>query len=134
MAFEDTYRLSSHAVVTDEAGRILLLHGTYNTDSWGLPGGAVDPGETIDQTLHRECLEELSSPIRILYLSGIYYHKKYNSHAFIFRCELKSDVIQLSSEHSEYKYVEIPELSGVQKKRVEDCINFEGQVKTAVFE
>ncbi len=133
MAFDDTYRLSSHAVITDEAGRVLLLRGTYNNGFWGLPGGAIDPGELIDQALHRECLEELSSQIKILYLSGIYYHKKYNSHAFIFRCELKSGVIQLSPEHSEYKYTEISELSEVQKRRVEDCINFEGQVKTAVF-
>ncbi len=134
MSFEDTYKLSSHAVITDSSGRVLLLKATYNNGFWGLPGGAVDPGETVDQTLTRECLEELNSKIKVLYLSGVYYHKKHNSHVFIFRCELASSDIKLSSEHSEYKYTGISELSPVQKKRVEDCINFEGQVKTAVFE
>ncbi len=134
MSFEDTYKLSSHAVITDSAGRVLLLKATYNNGFWGLPGGAVDPGETVDQTLYRECLEELGSALKILYLSGIYYHKKHNSHVFIFRGELASNTIKLSSEHSEYKYTDISELSVVQKKRVEDCINFDGQVKTAAFE
>lgn len=134
MAFEDTYKLSSHAVITDSSGRVLLLKATYNNGFWGLPGGAVDPGETVDQTLSRESVEELGSKVKILYLSGIYYHKKHNSHVFIFRCELESNDIKLSSEHSEYKYTEISELSAVQKKRIEDCINFDGEIKTAVFE
>ncbi|MBU1082986.1 NUDIX domain-containing protein [Patescibacteria group bacterium] len=134
MAFQDTYRLSSHAVITDKDGRVLLLYATYKNGSWGLPGGGVDPGETVEQTLHRECLEELGSKIKILYLSGIYYHKKYNSHVFVFRCELKSNKIKLSEEHSDYKYVDVLELPKVQKQRVKECLDFSGKVKTAIFE
>ena len=134
MSFEDSYRLSSHAVITDSSGRVLLLKANYNNGFWGLPGGAVDPGETIDKTLYRECLEELNCKIKILYLSGVYYHKKHNSHAFIFRCELESDDIRLSSEHSEYKYLEISKLTPIQRIRAEDCLNFKGQVMTAVFD
>jgi 8-oxo-dGTP pyrophosphatase MutT (NUDIX family) len=47
MGFDDRYRLSAHAVITDEAGRVLLLQATYGDRRWGLPGGAVDPGETL---------------------------------------------------------------------------------------
>ncbi len=47
MAFEDLCRLSAHAVITDEAGRVLLLKATYGALSWGLPGGALEPGETM---------------------------------------------------------------------------------------
>lgn len=111
----------------------MLLKANYNNGRWGLPGGAVDPGETVTQTLHRECLEELGFNVKILYLSGIYYHKKYNSHAFIFKCELELKEVKLSSEHSEYKYTNISDLPAIQKKRVEDCLNFDREVKTAVF-
>src|SRR5581483_269723 len=112
MSYEDTFRLSDHAVITDAAGKVLLLYANYNNGFWGLPGGAVDPGETVDQTVTRECKEELDSVVKILYLSGIYYHKKHNSHVFIFRCELSAgSVVKLSAEHSKYQYMEASDLT-----------------------
>ncbi len=47
MAFEDTFRLSSHAVITNSADEVLLLKANYGDGSWGLPGGALEPSETI---------------------------------------------------------------------------------------
>lgn len=63
MAFADRYRLSVHAVITDDAGRILLLKQTYGDLRWGLPGGSVDRGETVHQAIVRECVEELGCSI-----------------------------------------------------------------------
>ncbi len=40
MAFNDTFRLSSHAVITNPDGHVLLLKANYGSFSWGLPGGA----------------------------------------------------------------------------------------------
>lgn len=37
MAFSDTYRLSSHAVITNSQGQVLLLKANYGQKSWGLP-------------------------------------------------------------------------------------------------
>lgn len=59
MAFNDTFRLSCHAVITNDEGKVLLLKANYGNYQWGLPGGALEPGETIHQALIRECLEEL---------------------------------------------------------------------------
>ena len=42
MAFQDFYRLSSHAVLTNDAGQVLLLKANYADQAWGLPGGALD--------------------------------------------------------------------------------------------
>lgn len=134
MAFQDTYRLSVHAVITDEEQRVLQLKATYDGGRWGLPGGALEPGETIHEAIMRECLEELGSRVSVSYMSGMYYHRAYNSHACIFRCELPADAeLRLSSEHSEYGYFALDELSPVQRKRVNDCLNFDGQVKSASF-
>jgi hypothetical protein len=47
MAFEDLFRLSVHGVFTDKDGKILQLRSSYDGDRWGLPGGALDPAETI---------------------------------------------------------------------------------------
>lgn len=134
MGFDDTYRMSSHAVITDDRGRVLMLKATYGSLGWGFPGGALDPGETVLDALHRECMEELGCNVRICYLSGIYHHRGVNSHALIFRCELLGDMpITLSEEHSEWRYMPIEALTPSQRKRVEDCLSFTGEVRSEIF-
>lgn len=129
MAYNDKFRLSSHAVIVDELGQVLQLKATYGQQNWGLPGGALEPGETIHQALLRECREELGVDVEVQYLSGVYYHSAYESQAFIFRCALPNRaVIKLSDEHSEYRFFPVTELSAVQRRRVDECINYQGVV------
>ncbi len=134
MGFHDLYRMSSHAVITDADGRVLLLKATYGACGWGLPGGAVDPGETVHDALLRECREELGIQVSVRYLSGIYLHRNVTSHALVFRCDMPTDsTIRLSDEHSEYRYWRVGEMAPVQRQRVEDCLGFEGTVISAAF-
>lgn len=134
MGFHDLYRMSSHAVITNYSQQVLLLKATYANQAWGLPGGGLDVGETIHQALIRECQEELGCDVEIAYLSGAYYHRAVNSHAFIFRCSLPEQAkIQLSEEHSEYRWFDVSQLTEVQQKRVLDCLNFQGAVQSASF-
>ncbi|QYX64324.1 NUDIX domain-containing protein [Shewanella putrefaciens] len=151
MAFNDTFRLSSHAVITNAQGQVLLLKANYGNFAWGLPGGALEPGETIHEALVRECQEELGLSVRVNYLSGVYYHSAYQSQAFIFRCELvlpelpdrpevakdgaegEPLLIHLSHEHSEFAFHDIDTLSAVQQQRIKDCLNFNGVVMSAKF-
>ncbi|AMW79658.1 NUDIX hydrolase [Acinetobacter sp. TGL-Y2] len=134
MAFDDFYRMSSHAVIQNEFGQILLLKANYADASWGLPGGGLDHGETIHQALYRECFEELGCHVDIKYLSGAYFHANVNAHAFIFKCQLKPPYqIQLSLEHSAYAWFELDLLSEIQKIRVLDCLKHEGTVISRSF-
>ncbi|MEB3753690.1 NUDIX hydrolase [Acinetobacter sp. MD2(2019)] len=134
MAFQDLYRMSSHAVISNHQNEILLLKANYGDCAWGLPGGGLDVGETIHQALMRECKEELGCEIEILYLSGAYYHASVHSHAFIFRCQLKTNQdIQLSAEHSAYGWFQLQDLTAVQKIRVQDCFAFDGTVLSRSF-
>ena len=134
MAFNDLFILSSHAVITNTEGEVLLLKATYGDKHWGLPGGGLDPNETIHQALQRECFEELGCEVDVQYLSGVYFHSAYQSQAFIFRCELpKGAQISLSDEHSEYAFVAVTELSNIQQQRVSECLAFSGVVRSAAF-
>ena len=137
MAFDDKFRLSSHAVIIERSEvepKVLLVKATYADYRWGLPGGALEPGETIHEALQRECVEELGVSINIKYLTGVYYHQAYQSQAFIFLCELDdTSRIKLSKEHSEYSYTPVSQLSPVQKQRVQDCLNYKGVVCSAKF-
>lgn len=134
MAYDDFYRMSSHAVILNDQQQVLLLKATYADHAWGLPGGGLDLGETIHQALVRECLEELGCDVEIDYLSGVYFHSAVTSHAFIFRCHLKAGAqIQLSDEHSEFAWFNVDQLSNVQRIRVQDCLDFKGVVVSRAF-
>jgi 8-oxo-dGTP pyrophosphatase MutT (NUDIX family) len=112
----------------------LQLKATYDAGGWGLPGGSLEPGETVHEALARECREELGCEVKVRYMSGMYYHRVYHSHACIFRCELPALAeIRLSSEHSEWRYFALDELSAVQRRRVQDCLGFDGRVKSGAF-
>lgn len=57
-------------VITDEEGRILLLHrNTPERVQWEVPGGGIEPGEDAVRAAVREVHEELDlvvEPVRVL--------------------------------------------------------------------
>jgi nucleoside triphosphatase len=54
-------------VIRDGLGRVLLCQMARDRGvfpgQWGLPGGGVEPGETVEQALRRETREELGVEI-----------------------------------------------------------------------
>ncbi|MHC5701953.1 NUDIX hydrolase [Streptomyces tirandamycinicus] len=55
--------LGTAAIITDQVGRVLLVHPTYREDDrWLLPGGVVEPGEHPHLACRREIIEELGLP------------------------------------------------------------------------
>lgn len=56
---EENFTVSAAAVVTNEAGEVLLLnHVLRPRSSWGLPGGFVKAGEQPEDAVRREIREE----------------------------------------------------------------------------
>jgi 8-oxo-dGTP diphosphatase len=53
------------AVVLDAAGRLLLIRRGHEPHAglWSLPGGRVEAGETLEQAVRREVLEETGLPV-----------------------------------------------------------------------
>lgn len=135
VAFDDRFRFSVHAAVVDEASRsVLLLRQSYGDQRWGLPGGGVEPGETIVDALGRECLEELGVEVEIGPLTGWYYHREFESQVGIFRCGLPVGAeIQLSNEHNDFRWTPICELGGVQAARVQAAMDYDGTLHARVF-
>jgi 8-oxo-dGTP pyrophosphatase MutT (NUDIX family) len=61
------------AVIRDARSRVLLqLRG--DNGLWGLPGGAVEYGESVVAALHREVREETGLAVVVVRLVGVYSH------------------------------------------------------------
>jgi 8-oxo-dGTP diphosphatase len=66
--------LRARAVIPDGQGRVLFdrTHHAHKSPFYWLPGGGVEPGETSEEALRRELIEEAGlviAPTRLLYVS-----------------------------------------------------------------
>ncbi|GAB4581544.1 MAG: NUDIX domain-containing protein [Anaerolineales bacterium] len=115
-------RAGCSAVVRDEIGRILLTRRTDN-GRWCLPGGHVDPGESVAEATAREVLEETGLVIRLGRLIGVYSSPNYlvvykdgNKAQFVSTCmagEVIGGEMGLSNETTEVGFFAPSELAGM---------------------
>lgn len=63
---------ASSVLVFDEGGRVLLIRENYDRRRYGLPGGAIEPGETPVEAAVREAREETVVEVAIGSLVGLY--------------------------------------------------------------
>lgn len=77
-----------------------------DTNSWSMPGGTIESGETLLDGLKRECIEELNVNIDSLKLIPI---QKFVNHDFsyhTFFCAIETEFLPtLNSEHIGYAWV-----------------------------
>lgn len=114
---------AASAVVTDEEGRV-LVHRRVDNDLWALPGGAMELGETVAQTVVREVKEETGLDVEPHYVIAVYSDPE---HVFAYddgevrqefsicvACTVAGGAIQVSDESTEVRFVpadEIPSLN-----------------------
>lgn len=66
-----TIRLTVAVLVRNQAGQV-LLEKRRDCGLWGMPGGRVEPGESVRDAAVREIREETGLAIRVLGLRGVY--------------------------------------------------------------
>jgi 8-oxo-dGTP pyrophosphatase MutT (NUDIX family) len=113
-------RLGCSAVIFDEARKKVLLTKRADNGLWCLPGGGVDPGESVEETVIREAWEETGLTIRVLRLIGVYSDPDwlvvYNESdavqivALNFEAEITAGEPGLSDETSECGYYSLEEM------------------------
>src|SRR5262245_45730378 len=65
-------KIGTSAVILDAAGNKVLLTRRTDNGRWCLPGGALDPGESLEECCVREVWEETGLQVRVVRLIGIY--------------------------------------------------------------
>ncbi len=67
----DSIAVGTNGILFNEQGHVLLQR-RFDNAFWGLPGGKVDPGETVEQGAVRELREETNLHVEIARFVGVY--------------------------------------------------------------
>ena len=104
------------AVILHE-GRILATQRGYGEwkDWWEFPGGKMEAGETPEEALVREILEELSTEISVdEFLCTVEYdYPKFSLTMHCYLCSLVTEALHLN-EHEAAKWLTLDELDCVE--------------------
>ena len=98
------------SIYAERDGEILLLKRALGalSGSWYLPGGGLDPGETLEQCAARELREEAGFvPDGPLELIGLIQIPLYGREHFIasYACACPRGKVVLSDEHSGHRWI-----------------------------
>lgn len=130
------------ACISNSKGEILLQKRSREKEIWGLPGGAVEFGESIEEAVIREVKEETGLNVKVNYLIGVYskYFAKYQNGdnaqtiCYLFKCSVLDGTLTIDYEETFdlqfFGTYDIPELFNQQHK---DMINDFMQNRTGVF-
>lgn len=110
------------AFIQDETGRLLLIRRTDN-DLYAIPGGALELGETLTQTVQREIMEETGIQVEVTGLIGIYSNPDHvieftdgevrQEFSICFRANPTGGELRTSSESKEVLWVAPAELDSL---------------------
>ncbi|MBL8002472.1 MAG: NUDIX hydrolase [Flavobacteriales bacterium] len=112
MPSDQRVALTVDAVVTDARGRVLVMErgtGPFR-GSWVLPGGYVDPGETVEQACIREVREELGLAVKLTGLIGIYSEPGRDPRGAVvsiaYRAEVTGGTLTVTDEARAHRWLE----------------------------
>ena len=74
-------RAAAGVILRDGNARVLLMRRA-DEETWSIPGGGVEPGESWSETAVRECREETGWVARIDSLLGIYSDPRTQVHCY----------------------------------------------------
>lgn len=131
-------RLGCSAAIFDEQRRILITRRADN-GQWCLPGGGMEPGESVAEACEREVREETGLRVRVTRLVGVYsypdqlvvYPDENKAHivALHFETEILGGALTLSNETTDVGYftleeIERLEMFGRHRERVLDTLEY----------
>jgi 8-oxo-dGTP pyrophosphatase MutT (NUDIX family) len=97
IARQGKLRLGCAAILFDQNRQELLLTRRSDNGQWCLPGGIIEPGETISEACEREVREETGLKVKVERITGVYSNP---DQMIVYPDDNKAHVIVLSFEVS----------------------------------
>ena len=124
------HKLVAAAIIKREDGRYLIAkrpdEGLFG-GLWEFPGGKLDEGETLPETLYREIIEELDAKINVGEEFGVYTHTlthfSLTLHAFL--CTLLTDEQPKPIEAADFTWVTVEQMEEYPMGKVDRMISLE---------
>ena len=133
---EGKIRLGCSAAIFNEEGRVLLTRRQDN-GQWCMPSGGMEAGESVEEAILREVVEETGLHVRLTRLVGVYSDpnqlvvyqdgNKVQIVALHFQAEIVGGTLGLSDETNDFGYFSMAEMEGMEmlgnhKRRIEDTV------------
>ncbi|RKL64660.1 DNA mismatch repair protein MutT [Salipaludibacillus neizhouensis] len=94
--------------ITNKDGEVLLVRNFHRSDTMEMPGGQVEEGETLENAIHREIMEETGVEVHLIGITGIYQNITNGIICVVFRGEYQSgDVRTAENETSEVVFTKL---------------------------
>lgn len=130
------------ACIRDERGRVLILRRAEEENLWSVPGGGMEPGESLTEAVVREVREETGLQVEPVALIGIYSSPEYiftypngdrvQPIISFFECRvvggtLKPDMVEIVDARYVGPDDELPPLMRCCLAKVQDAFAFQGR-------
>ncbi|OCA88496.1 NUDIX hydrolase [Bacillus sp. FJAT-27225] len=92
--------LSVSGYITNKAGEVLLVRNFHRSDTMEMPGGQVEEGETLEEAIHREVIEETGIKVDLLGITGIYQNISSGVTCTVFRGEYQSGEVRTAENET----------------------------------
>jgi len=99
------HSVSVAGVIFDDHGRVLAIRRRDN-NQWQPPGGVLELGETFEEGVRREVLEETGMQVRVGRLTGVYKNMNLGVVALVFRCTAVGGTPQATDESREVQWLD----------------------------
>jgi 8-oxo-dGTP diphosphatase len=96
------FRIAVAALIFDEERILLALR--RDIDWWNLPGGGMEIGETVEEAVRREVLEETGLVVEVGQLVGVYSKPQKQEIVLTFRCLVVGGTLVETEESRECCY------------------------------
>lgn len=118
------FRVGVYAVIFEGAKVLLALR--RDIVWWNLPGGGMEPGETVEEAMRREVREETGLEVEVERVIGVYSKPQKQEVVLTFRCRIVGGQLQETEESRECRFF-LPEEIPIQtlpkhRQRVEDAL------------
>ncbi|TGB04012.1 NUDIX domain-containing protein [Halobacillus salinus] len=84
--------VSVAACITNEDGEVLLVKNEHRNDTYEIPGGRMEKGETLEEAVKREVLEETGIEANITGITGVYQNLTIGVVCIVFKGEYVSGI------------------------------------------